>query len=90
MKLKVCGLSNPVEVEICVRLNVDYCGFILNYPKSHRYISLEKAKMLTNIKKKKTNFVRDLVEKKIKEIKKYTEIETLPVLKLKKGFYLIY
>ena len=46
MKLKVCGLSNPIEVEACVSLNVNYCGFILNYPKSHRNISLEKAKDL--------------------------------------------
>ena len=46
MKLKVCGLSNFLEVETCVSLNVDYCGFILNYPESHRYVTLEKAKKL--------------------------------------------
>ena len=43
MKLKVCGISNPIEIETCVSLNVNYCGFILNYPKSHRYISFDKA-----------------------------------------------
>ena len=75
MKLKVCGLSNPVEVEICVKLNVDYCGFILNYPKSHRYISLERAKMLTNIKKKKTNFVGVLVEPTLEELNKFSELD---------------
>ena len=37
--------------------NVDYCGFILNYPKSHRYISLDKAKDLTNINKGKQNML---------------------------------
>ena len=47
MKLKVCGLSNPIEVDTCVSHHVDYCGFILNYPKSHRSISLERAKNLT-------------------------------------------
>ena len=31
MKLKVCGLSKPYEVETCVSLQVDYCVFILNY-----------------------------------------------------------
>ena len=51
MKLKACGLSNSIEVETCVSQNVDYCGFILNYPKSHRYISFDKAKVLTNINK---------------------------------------
>ena len=61
MKLKACGLSNPLEVETCVSLNVDYCGFILNYPKSHRFISLDKAKNLTDIYKGNSNFVGVLV-----------------------------
>ena len=50
MKLKVCGLSNPIEVEICINNNVNFCGFIFNYPKSHRYISFEKAKKLFKYK----------------------------------------
>ena len=45
MKLKVCGLSKPTEVETCVSDKVDYCGFILNFPKSHRHISFDKAKV---------------------------------------------
>ena len=53
MKVKVCGLSTVKQVKTCVELGANYCGFILNYPKSHRYIQLEKAKELTNIKKKK-------------------------------------
>ena len=44
MKLKVCGLSNPKEVDVCINNKVNFCGFILNYPKSHRHISFEKAK----------------------------------------------
>ena len=62
MKLKVCGLSKTIEVETCVSLNVDYCGFILNYPQSHRYISLDKAKKLTSINKNKTKYVGVLVK----------------------------
>jgi len=62
MKLKVCGLSNPLEVETCVSTGVEYCGFILNYPKSHRFISLDKAKNLTKIKKAKSKFVGVLVK----------------------------
>ena len=57
MKLKACGLSKPIEVENCVSLNVDYCGFILNYSKSHRYVSIEQAKYLTDINKKETKYV---------------------------------
>ena len=62
MKLKVCGLSNPIEVKTCVSINIDYCGFILNYPKSHRFISLDKAKELTKVNKGNSKFVGVLVE----------------------------
>ncbi len=55
MKVKVCGLSTAEQVKTCVDLGANYCGFILNYPKSHRFIQLEKAKELTNIEKKKQN-----------------------------------
>jgi phosphoribosylanthranilate isomerase len=74
MKLKVCGLSNPIEVETCVSLNVNYCGFILNYPKSHRYISFKKAKILTSINKKKTNFVGVLVKPTSEELKYFSSL----------------
>ena len=74
MKLKVCGLNNPVQVEICLDLNISYCGFILNYPKSHRYISFNKAKELTSINKKKTNFVGVLVRPTLDELNKFSEL----------------
>ena len=72
MKLKVCGLSNPVEVESCVSFGVDYCGFILNYPKSHRYVSLDKAKDLTNINKENTKYVGVLVEPSDEELDQFS------------------
>ena len=74
MKLKVCGLSNPIEIETCVSSNVDYCGFILNYPKSHRYISLDKAKELTKINKGNTKYVGVLVEPTIEQLNQFSEL----------------
>ena len=44
MKLKICGLSNKIEVETCVKGNVEYCGFILNYTKNYRFRSQTQAK----------------------------------------------
>ena len=82
MKIKVCGLSNPVEVEACVSLNVNYCGFILNYPKSHRYISLDKAKNLTNIDKGNTEYVGVLVNP--------TEEELIIFSKLNLDYFQLY
>jgi len=74
MKLKVCGLSNFLEVETCVSLNVDYCGFILNYPESHRYVTLEKAKKLTAIKKENTKYVGVLVKPTNEELDQFSKI----------------
>ena len=74
MKVKVCGLSTAEQVKTCIDLGADYCGFILNYPKSHRYIDLEKAKELTNIKKKNTKFVGVLVNPKNKELEKFSKL----------------
>ncbi len=74
MKLKACGLSNADEVKFCIENKVSYCGFILNYKKSHRFISLEVAKALTNIKKEKTKFVGVLVEPSYEELEIYSNL----------------
>ena len=74
MKIKVCGLSNSMAVEICVSLDVNYCGFILNYPKSHRFISLIKAKRLTNINKRNTKYVGVLVKPTEEELNQFSEL----------------
>ena len=49
MKVKICGLTEAENVQACIDGKADFCGFILNYPKSHRFITYEKAKELTNI-----------------------------------------
>lgn len=38
MKLKICGLNNPENIEQIAGLNPDYMGFIF-YPGSRRYVS---------------------------------------------------
>ena len=86
MKLKACGLSNALEVETCVSLNVNYCGFILNYPKSHRYISLEKAKNLTDIDKGNTKYVGVLVNPTDKELNEFSKLN-LDYFQLYGNFY---
>tara|TARA_Y100000590_G_scaffold282654_1_gene317992 strand:- start:97 stop:714 length:618 start_codon:yes stop_codon:yes gene_type:complete len=74
MKAKICGLSNADHVRTCVDLGVNFCGFILNYPKSHRFIKFEKAEELTNIKKKDSKYVGVLVNPKINELEKFSKL----------------
>ena len=74
MKAKVCGLANADHLKACIDLNADYCGFILNYPKSHRFIEIEKAKELTSIEKKNTKYVGVLVNPKNHELEKFSKL----------------
>jgi len=74
MKAKICGLSTAEQVQTCVNYNADYCGFILNYPKSHRFIEFDKAKELTNINKKNTKYVAVLVNPNNSELEKFSKL----------------
>ena len=52
---KICGLSEIIHVDKCIEYGASMCGFILFYPKSHRNLSLDKAKELTSLKHSKSN-----------------------------------
>lgn len=41
MQVKICGLSRLVDIGIVNKERPDYCGFIINYPKSKRSLSPE-------------------------------------------------
>ena len=75
MKVKCCGLSTTEQVQTSINYGADFCGFILNYPKSHRFIELEKAKELTSIEKKNTKYVGVLVEPNFEELKKFSKLK---------------
>ena len=74
MKVKICGLTKVEHVEACVKHGSDYCGFILNYPKSHRYIQFENAKELISIEREKTKYVGVLVNPKKGELEKFSKL----------------
>ena len=76
LQAKICGLKKKIEVETAIKHGAAFCGFILNYPNSHRYIqNLEEIKFLTNLKKETTRTVavlvnpNDAVLEKIEKIK---------------------
>ena len=75
MQAKVCGLSTTKQVETCVEYGADFCGFILNYKKSHRFISYKVAEQLTKIDKKKTTYVGVFVDPTIEELKTFSKLD---------------
>ena len=74
LKSKICGVSDLKILNFIVNHKnpPNFVGFIVNYPKSRRYIEIKKLKELFKINKKKTLYVAVLVNPKndiLEEIK---------------------
>ncbi len=74
MQAKVCGLKTTEEVKTCVSNHSNYCGFILNYKKSHRFINYQTAEKLTQINKRTSFYVGVLVNPSEEEFKKFSNL----------------
>ena len=77
MQVKICGISDPITLKFLIEHphSPKFIGFIVNYPKSRRYVEINKLKDLLKIDKKNSSYVAVLVkpDKKILE-----EIKNLP------------
>ena len=41
--IKICGLSRPEDIEAVNEAGPEYCGFIIDFPKSHRNVTEEQV-----------------------------------------------
>ena len=64
LKSKICGVSDSATLKYIVNHNYPpkFVGFITNYPKSKRFVPLEKLEELLKIDKKNSNYVSILVD----------------------------
>ena len=64
LKCKICGISDSKTLNFIInhKYPPQFIGFIVNYPKSGRFIEFEKLNNLINIDKKKISFVAVLVK----------------------------
>ena len=64
LKCKICGISDSKTLNFIInhKYPPQFIGFIVNYPKSRRFIEFEKLNDLINIDKKKISFVAVLVK----------------------------
>ena len=44
--IKICGLSREEDITAVNEAKPDYCGFIINFPKSHRNVTVERVRQL--------------------------------------------
>ena len=77
LRSKLCGFSdlNSLTYTINHPYSPSLIGFIVNFPKSKRYVENEKLKKLLDVDKKNTQFVGVLVKPTFEELEK---IKNLP------------
>ena len=45
-KIKICGLFRPCDIDAVNEARPDWCGFVVNFPKSHRSVTPEQVRAL--------------------------------------------
>ena len=72
MKAKICGVKDEKTLRFILdhKYPPNFIGFISNFPKSKRYIEIDKLKYLTNINRKNVKFVAVLVDPSDKILEK--------------------
>ena len=76
MESKICGISDVKTLRFLIshKYPPSYIGFIINYPKSKRFVKFENIKKLLNVKKRKSFYVAVLINlnnKFLEKIKKF-------------------
>jgi phosphoribosylanthranilate isomerase len=64
MQVKICGISDPITLKFLTEHpnSPKFIGFVVNYPKSKRYVEINKLKDLLKIDKKNSSYVAVLVK----------------------------
>ncbi len=60
LKCKICGVSDAKILNFIIshKFPPQFIGFIVNYPKSKRFVEINKLKNLINVKKKNLNLLQ--------------------------------
>ena len=76
LKSKLCGFSdlNSLTYAINHPYSPSLIGFIVNFPKSKRYVENEKLKKLMDVDKKKTQFAGVLVKPSFEDLEKIKKL----------------
>ena len=64
LECKICGVSDARILDFLInhKFPPQFVGFIVNYPKSKRFVEIDKLRSLIDVNKKKTKFVAVLVK----------------------------
>ncbi len=73
-KIKICGLFRDCDIDYVNLTLPDYCGFIIDFPKSHRSIDKDKAARLISGLNRKIKSVCVFVDADIDYIAKFDNL----------------
>ena len=76
LKCKICGVTDKKVLNFIINHKhpAQFIGFIVNYPKSKRYVKTNRLKNLLDVDKKKTKFVAVLVKPNNKILEKIKDM----------------
>lgn len=81
-KIKLCGMFREEDIAVVNEVKPDYCGFIVNFPKSHRSISFEKLQELRKNLDNSIKAVGVFVDEPIETIENLLNDETIDLAQL--------
>lgn len=81
-KIKICGLSRPCDIKYVNEAKPDFCGFIINVPKSKRNVSPDTVRQLLKNLSPDVKPVGVFVNAPMDEIAALTEDGTLAYVQL--------
>lgn len=81
-KIKICGLYRDADIDYVNEAGPDYAGFILNFPKSHRSLTPERAAALRDRLAPGIRAVGVFVDRPVGEVLAAAETVGLDVIQL--------
>ena len=81
-QIKICGLFRNEDIDFAREANPDYAGFILNFPKSRRNLSPERAARLRALLPGTIRAVGVFVDRPISEVVQAARLIRLDVIQL--------
>lgn len=81
-KIKMCGMFRECDIETINEIRPDYCGFIINFPKSHRSVNVETLKKLSSMLDKNIVSVGVFVDEDPGLIEELLNSETIQIAQL--------
>lgn len=81
-KIKICGLYREEDIAYVNAAKPDYAGFIINFPKSHRNITVERARELREYLHKQIPLIGVFVDRPPEEIAAIAEADIIQMIQL--------